>query len=106
MTKSVFIVQWCRALADEAPDAFGGVDGTYLDLEEALDRLEQSRDEIVSSSWEEIEDEEDIEYIKNSIQVYGSRDDHYFEITYLTPNDTQVDFYLSVVSTILRLPEV
>lgn len=106
MNKSVFIVQWSRALADGTPDAYGGVEGAYLDLEDALDRLEQSRDEFVSASWEDIEDEEVIECIKNSIQVYGSRKDHYFEIDYHLPNDTHVEFYLSVVSTILRLPEV
>lgn len=92
----VYTVNWARAMINEGPvDAFAGCDGVFKSAEDALSALERSKDEFIDDILEDLDNDDKLSVVE-SMHVYGSKDEGYFEIDYTAPNETQIEIYISV----------
>lgn len=77
--------------------AYCGCIGIYSDKEQALNALlaekESSVADIKSNYSEEAEDADELQSLINSIQVYGSTQEEYFEIDFDLA-DSRAEYYL------------
>ena len=77
--------------------AYCGCIGTYSDKEQALNALlaekESTVEDIKSNYSEEAEDADELQSLVNSIQVYGSTQEEYFEIDFDLA-DSRAEYYL------------
>ncbi len=100
----MWIITFGNASMDDHgnPVAHCGCIGIYTDKEKALTALVNEKDSCVadlkSSYEEEAETAEDLETLINSIHVYGSLQEEYFEIDF--------DFADGTAEYCLRLEEV
>lgn len=81
----VYIVGWATASQDDNGNcsAFGNVHNVYTHYIDAKKGLVELKDEFYNEIVNNPDfDEEEIETLKNSTQVYGSVEDGYFEIDY------------------------
>ena len=81
----VYIVGWATASQDDNGNcsAFGNVHNVYTNYIDAKKGLVELKDEFYNEIVNNPDyDEEELENIKNSTEVYGSVEDHYFEIDY------------------------
>lgn len=96
--EKVYIICWARALGgDGMPvDASAGSDGVYINKEQALKALTKSKDEWISVIYENTEDAEDKDLISESLQVYGSEAEEFYEIDYTAPDDSLVEVHITL----------
>lgn len=81
----VYVVCWSSAGQDDDGNskAFAGVHGVYVFEDDAKKGLEACKNEIYNEIVDNPDyDEEDREEVKANTQVYGSVNEHYFEIDY------------------------
>lgn len=98
--EQVYVVCWANASQDDDGNnsAFGNVHGVYHFLDDAKKGLEECRDEFIDDIINNPDyDEEDIEYAKANLSVYGSVEDDYFEIDYASC-DTFSEIYINLVT--------
>mgnify|MGYP003289314994 CR=1 FL=1 len=94
----LWTVNWARALGgDDIPtDAFGGCIGVFSSHSEARNKLEQEKELFLLSLCADIEDEDDLAEIKNSLQITGSYGEEFYEIDYTAPDNTRVQWYITI----------
>lgn len=81
----LYVVCWGNASQDDDfnSNAYCGIHGVYLTEADAKNGLLEAKDEFLSELLDNPDlDEEEAREIKDSIKVYGSVNDDYFEIDY------------------------
>lgn len=98
--KTVYVVCWGTATQDDVGNnaAYSGVYGVYCFPDDAKKGLEACKIEMINDI---IHDDPDLtakerEQIRNSIQMYGSAEDGFFEIDYAL-NDCSPQLYIHIV---------
>jgi hypothetical protein len=92
----VFIVGWATASQDDNGNcsAYGNVHDVYTNYIDAKKGLVELKDEFYNEIVNNPDfDEEEVADRKASTQVYGSVEDHYFEIDYESwdiPNEVRI----------------
>lgn len=92
----VFVVGWATASQDDNGNcsAYGNVHGVYTNYIDAIKGLASLKDEFYNEIVHNPDfDAEDVANAKASTQVYGSTEDHYFEIDYESwdiPNEVRI----------------
>lgn len=91
-------VNWARAMGgDDMPtDAFCGCAGVFRSRSEARNKLEQEKDWFIRSLGSDIEDEDDLAEMMNSLRVTGSYGEEFYEIDYTAPDDTRIQWYITI----------
>jgi hypothetical protein len=85
--KTVYVVCWGNASQDDDGNsaAYSGVHGIYAFEDDAKKGLADCKEEILKELTEDPNlAEEDKQEIKDTVQVYGSVQDDFFEIDYET----------------------
>lgn len=90
MENKIYLVIWGSARPDDrgAANAYCGCDGAFFDKQKALKALTIEKDAYIKSILDDADDEETREKYENSIQVYGSEQEEYYEIDITVDDDT------------------
>jgi hypothetical protein len=103
--KTVYVVCWGNATQDDDGNnsAYSGVHGVYCFPDDATKGLEECKTELLNQIINDPDlDEEDREEIKNSVQIYGSANDGFFEIDY-SLNDCSPQLYIHIIKKDLTI---
>ena len=94
----LWTVNWARALGgDDMPtDAFAGCAGVFHSPSAARNKLEDEKDWFIRSLGSDIEDEDDHAEVMKSLQIAGSRGEEYYEIDYTAPDNTRIQWYITI----------
>lgn len=97
MENKIYLVIWGDAKVNDRGDAsaYCGCDGAFFDKQKALEALTIEKDAYIKSILDDADDEETREKYENSIQVYGSEQEEYYEIDITVDNDTS-EFYIRI----------
>lgn len=95
----VYTVTWGRACSggeEGLHDAFCGCEGVFTDKEKALKKMTAYKDEFIEHLLDDEDlDEEELQKLKDSIEVYGSETEEYYEIDYKSWDDTN-ELYVKI----------
>ena len=80
---------------DENANAFCGCVGIFNSELEAKRQMTAFKDDFIFGLTDELEDEDDIAEIKNSIKVYGSEKEEFYEVDY-TVDDITAECYIRI----------
>jgi hypothetical protein len=97
--KNVYVVCWASASQDDDGNskAFSGVYNIYNYADKAKNGLESCKNEFLDDLVNNPDlDEEDREELKASIHTYGSVNDDFFEIDYIS-GDISCELYIHIV---------
>lgn len=95
----IWVVKWARAFVVDgsSADAFAGCyNFFYSTKEEAIAAMTRCKDEFVRDILEAAEDPYSRAGIENSLHVYGSEAEEYYEIDFIAEDDTPVEIYVSI----------
>ena len=98
-TNVVYTVTWGQASSggrESLHDAFCGCDGVFTDKEKALKKMTAFKDEFIEHLLDDKDlDEEELQILKNSIGVYGSEKEEYYEVDYPSYDDVN-EIYIKI----------
>ena len=99
----LYVVTWGTAsVTDEgAGSAYCGCVGCFTDRTAALGEMTKYKDSYVKSLIEDVEDEEEREEIENSIKVYGSETEEYYEVDF-TITDSASEHFIRIEEIIVK----
>ena len=99
--EKIYVVCWGTAAQDDSGNskAFSGVHGAYKSKESAIRGLVDCKEEFIDEIVNNLDfSEADREEVAQSLQIYGSESEEYFEIDYFN-GDTPEEIYITLTET-------
>ena len=98
--EKVYAVCWGSGSTDDhgSAHAYSGVVGVFRNKEEALEALEDYKNETLEEVYEDLDPDGEYPEERDGVQVYGSVQDEYFEIDYILGTEP-VELYIGISET-------
>lgn len=98
--EKLYAVCWGSGSIDDRGNAhaYSGIVGVYRNKDDAKKALETYKDETLEDVYEDIDPDSECPEERESVKVYGSVDDEYFEIDYILGTEP-VELYIGISET-------
>ena len=98
--EKLYAVCWGSGSTDDHGNAhaYSGIVGVYRNKDDAKKALETYKDETLEDVYEDIDSNREFPEERESVKVYGSVDDEYFEIDYILRTEP-VELYIGISET-------
>lgn len=100
--EKVYVVCWGSGSTDDRGNAhaYSGTAGVYRNKEDALKALETYKDMTLDDVYNDLDPDGEFPEERDSVHVYGSVEDEYFEIDYALGIEP-VEIYIGISETAL-----